>query len=317
VNRSAASLSSLVVVLALIASACTGGASPTPAATASPTEAATATEGPSPTPSPVVPTSLITPGTVVDCVDIEYPPMEYFPSADVTDPAQAIGFDVDSAKAVVQGWGLQIQIRNTAFQSLVPDSQNGRCDIVWTALFVNKTRLDAGLDAVPYFTTGHEVLVAAGNPGNIKTLLDLCGKKVSIQSGGLVEEEIAKASTACTDGGKPAIEIQPYATVAEEMQTIVQGRVDAVWETDTQVGDFMGKNPGKYEIAIVVSRDAAYGVYFRKGHDDIANALIASFKAMKADGSWASIATKYGQDPTLLAPACPDDTASLGCHSPQ
>jgi ABC-type amino acid transport substrate-binding protein len=65
----------------------------------------------------------------------------------------------------------------------------------------------------------------------------------------------------------------------------------------------------------VVSRDDAYGVYFQKGHSDIADALIAAFAAMKGDGSWASIATKYGQDPSLLAPACPHDTATMGCHA--
>jgi polar amino acid transport system substrate-binding protein len=265
-----------------------------------------------------VPTSLITPGTVVDCVDIEYAPMEMFPSADVTDPAQAIGFDVDSAKAVVKHWGLQITIRNTAFGSLVGDTKNGKCDIMWTALFVSSKRLtEGGLDAVPYLTTGHEVLVPTGNPGNLKTLDDLCGKKVSIQSGGLVEDLINAQSKKCTDGGKPAIAIQGYATVAEEMQQIVQGRVDAVWETDTQIGDFIGKNPGKFDIAFVVSRDAAYGVYFAKGHSDVASALVDAFKALKADGSWATIATKYGQDPTLLAPACPDGTGSQGCTAAQ
>jgi polar amino acid transport system substrate-binding protein len=305
-------LTAVIAAAMLLVVACTGGASPSAGGSATPGATQAATQ--SAAASPVVPTSLNTAGKVVDCVDIEYPPMEMFPSADVTDPAQAIGFDVDSAKAVAQRWGLQLEVRNTAFQSLVPDLENGRCDIMWTALFVNDTRLGK-LDAVPYLTTGHEVLVAAGNPKGIKTLDDLCGKKVSIQSGGLVEEEIAKASTACTTGGKPAIEIQPYATVAEEMQQIVQGRVDAVWETDTQIGDFMGKNPGKYEVAIVVSQDAAYGVYFRKNHTDIADALIDAFKALKADGSWAAIATKYGQDPALLAPACPGTTATLGCHS--
>ena len=321
-NRSAATASSLAMVLALIASACTGGATPTPPPTATPN--ALPTIGPSPTASPVVPTSLTTAGTVVDCVDIEYPPMEMFPSADETDPAKAIGFDVDSAKAVVNHWGLQIQIRNTAFGSLVGDTANGRCDFMWTALFVNKTRLTEGnLDAVPYLTTGHEVLVPAGNPQNIKTLDDLCGKKVSIQSTGLVEELINAQSQACQAGGKPAIDIQPYATVAEEMQQFVQGRVAAVWETDTQVGDFMGKNPGKYEIAFVVSRTAAYGVYFQKNKPDLTAALIDAFKALKTDGSWAAIATTYGQDPTLLAPACPldsktnEDTATLGCHTAQ
>src|SRR5437870_3628562 len=32
------------------------------------------------------PTSLIKASTLTDCVDIEYPPMEYFPSTSVTDP---------------------------------------------------------------------------------------------------------------------------------------------------------------------------------------------------------------------------------------
>ncbi len=310
-KRTAGLISTLAVGMSVIVAACTGGASPTPAATATPITEPTATA--SPTVAAVVPTSLITAGTVVDCVDIEYPPMEYFPSADVTDPAQAIGFDVDSAKAVVQRWGLQIEVRNTAFDALIPDLQAGRCDIVWTALFVNATRLEVA-EAVPYLATGHVVMVGAGNPKAIKTLDDLCGKSVSIQAAGLVEEKINTQSKACTDGGKPAIDIQAYPTVAEEFQQIVTGRVDAVWETDTAIADWMVKNPDKYEVAIVVSRDQAYGVYFQKNKADLAAALVDAFKALKADGTWDAIATQYAQDPAALAPVCPEDTATAGCH---
>jgi len=311
VKRTAWLRSSVAIGASLIVAACAGGPSPTPAATPTPTPAPTETA--IPTPVIAAPTSLITAGTVVDCVDIEYPPMEYFPSADVTDPAQAIGFDVDSAKAVVQRWGLQIEIRNTAFDALIPDLQSSRCDIVWTALFVNATRLEVA-EAVPYLATGHVVMVPAGNPDGIKTLDDLCGKSVSIQAGGLVEEEIGKASTACTTAGKPAIDIQGYPTVAEELQQIVGGRVDAVWETDTAVADFMVKNPNQYEVAFVVSRDDAYGVYFQKNKPDLAAALVDAFKALKADGTWATIATQYAQDPAALAPPCPGATATAGCH---
>src|SRR3972149_4607726 len=105
VKRTAWLRSSVAIGASLIVAACAGGPSPTPAATPTPTPAPTETA--IPTPVIAAPTSLITAGTVVDCVDIEYPPMEYFPSADVTDPAQAIGFDVDSAKAVGLGWGVQ------------------------------------------------------------------------------------------------------------------------------------------------------------------------------------------------------------------
>ena len=51
------------------------------------------------------PTTLITPGTITDCVDIEYKPMEYFPTSDVTDENQAVGFDVDGARAVAAALG--------------------------------------------------------------------------------------------------------------------------------------------------------------------------------------------------------------------
>jgi polar amino acid transport system substrate-binding protein len=170
---------------------------------------------------------------------------------------------------------------------------------------------------VPYLATGHVVMVVAGNPKAIKTLDDLCGKTVSIQSGGLVEDEINAQSKACTDAGKPAISIQGYQTVAEEFQQIVGGRVDAVWETDTAVADFMLKNPGKYEIAFVVSRDDAYGVYFQKGKADVGAALVDALKAIKGDGSWATIATKYSQDPAALAPPCPHDTGTMGCQGVQ
>ena len=85
--RSVALGASLVVVLTGSAFAQSPSV-PAPAASGGPAASLT------------TPTALLTPGILVDCVDIEYPPMEYFPSADVTDPAQSVGFDVDAARAV-------------------------------------------------------------------------------------------------------------------------------------------------------------------------------------------------------------------------
>ena len=245
------------------------------------------------------PTSLIEAGKLIDCVDIEYPPMEYFPSTDVTDPAQAIGFDVDAARAVAELLGLELEIRNTAFDALIPDLQAGRCDIVWTALYVNETRLEVA-DAVPYMATGQVVMVKTGNPPGIESETDLCGKSVSIQSGGLVEERIDAASTACTDAGQPAINKQGYETVAEEFQQIVLGRVDAVWETDTAVSNWLLEHPGEYEVAYALPRDDNYGIYYGKGKTNLGTALQAALDALNADGTLAGIAEEYEMDPAIL-----------------
>ena len=282
---------------AVLLAACSQGGAGSPSQAASNAPASVA-----PSESAVAippPTSLITAGQLVDCVDIEYPPLEYFPTADVTDPNAAIGFDVDAAKAAAAKLGLQITIRNTGFDALIPDLTNGRCDIVWSGLFISDERL-AVADATPYMKTGHVVMVPTGNPDAIHTAMDLCGKTISIQTGGLVETVSAEASTACTDAGKEAIDIQGYAKVADEFQQIVLGRVDAIWETQEAVADWMTRNPDAYEVAFVASQDKTYGIYYQKGKADIGEAFAAALRALKDDGTLATIATDYNLDPGTL-----------------
>ena len=295
-----------IAAIVLLVAACGpsgGGATTAPATTGPATAGAptTAAETAAPATSEAItpPTSLIKAGALSDCVDIEYPPMEYFPSADVTDASQAIGFDVDAAKAVADTLGLAFEIKNTGFDALIPDLQAGRCDIVWSALYVNETRLEVA-DAVPYMATGQVVMVKAGNAPAIKAETDLCGKAVSIQLAGLVEERIRKASENCTAGGGQAINIQGYDTVAEEFQQIVLGRVDAVWETDTAVSNWLLEHPNEYEVAYALPRDDNYGIYYGKGKADLGTALQAALDALKADGTLAAIATQYAMDPAIL-----------------
>jgi len=296
-------LLSLVAAVGVIASACTGGggASASPSAappSAAPSTAPSAPASVAPSASPIAaPTSLLKAGELSNCVDVEYSPMEFFDPTDATKP---IGFDVESYQAVVAKLGLKENIVNTGFDGLIPALTAGRCDIVWTALYINDTRLKVA-DAVPYFKTSQVVMVPAGNPKGIKSEADLCGKSVSIQGGGLVQERINAASKKCTDGGAAAIKIQAYPKVADEYQQIVIGRVDAVWEIDTSVADFQLKNPGKYDVAYSIPGDDKYGIYFGKGKADVGTALTAALKALKDDGTLAGIATKYHLDPANLS----------------
>jgi polar amino acid transport system substrate-binding protein len=295
VDRSSLSLRSVALGASLVAVLAGGAAAQSPSA-----PAASPVVVPSfgPIAGLTAPTTLITPGTITDCVDIEYKPMEYFPTSDVTDENQAIGFDVDGARAVAAALGLQLAIKNTAFDSLIPDLGAGRCDIVWTALYISDKRLEVG-DAVPYLATGQQIMVPAGNPKGIKSLDDLCGLTVSIQSGGVVEARLDTQSTACTAAGKAAIVKQGYPKVADEYQQIVLGRVDAIWETDTAIKEWMTQYPGLYEVAYSLPKDV-YGIYFTKGAADLGASLTAAITALNANGTLPALAAKYGIDPATL-----------------
>jgi polar amino acid transport system substrate-binding protein len=293
-----------LLLCAGLAAGCSGSGAPAtqssaPAASASASSAASASASASVEASPssiAAPTSLIKAGELSNCVDIEYSPMEFF---DPKAPTTPIGFDVESYQAVVKKLGLTEKIVNTGFDGLIPALVAKRCDIVWTALYINDTRTKQA-DAVPYFKSSHQVMVPTGNPKGIKSETDLCGKTISIQSGGLVAEASKAASDKCKAAGQPEIKVQGYAKVADELQQIVIGRVDAVWETDTAVADFRLKNPGKYDIAFTVPGNFTYGIYFGKGKTDLGTALSATLKALKDDGTLASIATKYNLDPANL-----------------
>jgi polar amino acid transport system substrate-binding protein len=288
--------------IAMFVAACAGGggASTAPSAGASTAPESAAAGSAAPTEVAIAaPTSLITAGKLTDCVDIEYPPMEYFASTDETDPNKATGWDVDAARAVATKLGLTLEVVNSGFDSLIPDLANARCDIVWSALYVSDERLQKA-DAVPYMATGHAVMVPKDNPKGIKTVDDLCGKTISIQTGGVVETASNKASDDCVAAGKAAITIQGYPKVADEFQQIVLGRVDAVWETDTAVLNYMFSNPDKYAMGFAFPRDKNYGVYYQKGKTDVGTALTAAIAALKADGTLAALATTYNIDPAVL-----------------
>jgi polar amino acid transport system substrate-binding protein len=290
-RRSAVTRFVIMAVVLVIAGCQSGGggsAAPTSAGSAGASEV-----------SVQAPTSLIKADTVTDCVDIEYPPMEFFSSTAVTDPNQATGFDVEAARAVAKAWGLKIEIRNVSFDGLIPDLTAGRCDIVWTALFVSQKRL-AVADAVPYMATGWVIMVPSGNPKNIKSPDDLCGKTISIQTGGLVEQQSAAQNKKCVDAGKEAIKIQGYPKVADELQQIVVGRVDAVWETDSAVSDFLLKHPNQYEVGYTFPKTDAYGVYLQKNKPDLKTAIADALKALKAAGTLTSLCQKYQIDPVVL-----------------
>jgi ABC-type amino acid transport substrate-binding protein len=76
--------------------------------------------------------------------------------------------------------------------------------------------------------------------------------------------------------------------------------VDAVWETDTAVSDWMLKYPGKYEVGYAAPKTDSYGVYFQKNKPDMQTALSAALKALKGDGTLSNLAKKYQMDPVVL-----------------
>ena len=217
--------------LFLVGACSSGGgasASPSTAATAVPTVAPSVPAA-SVTPSAaaiVVPDAIKTAGKLVWCVDISYPPEEFY-KPDGTTPQ---GSDVDIANEVAKRFGVTAEIDNTGFSGIIPALLAKKCDLIVSGM--NDTPERAKQVAfVDYLKVGQGLLVPAGNPKAITKLDDLSGKSVAVQLGTTNKDALDATNVTLTAAGKPKIDIQTFEQDTDAFQQLSLGRVDAYWVT--------------------------------------------------------------------------------------
>ena len=228
---------------------------------------------------------LVTKGTLTNCIDVEYPPMEYFSNA---------------SAAIAKELGLKIKQLNTAFDGLIPALTAGRCDMVWTALYLSNKRL-AVADGVAYLETGPGVVVAKGNPKKITDLsFSLCGTRIAVQGASANEGLVKEQDKICKDTGKGAIAISSYPKVAETVAALLNGKVDGIVETDVACGDIVNKSAKKLEVAKgFFLGDVSFAAYMQKG-SNLTPAVKKAVEKLISNGTLAKIAKKYNLDPEKL-----------------
>jgi polar amino acid transport system substrate-binding protein len=159
-------------------------------------------------------------GSFLVCVDVGFPPMEYYAKVGSTTPT---GFDVDLAKAVAKGWGIKVKFVPTAFTGLLPALSSKKCDLIWSGIFVTPERTKQ-FPAVPYMKSRRALLVKAGNPENITSPQSLSGKTVSTEAGTKYVDALKLLDKQLKAKGKPGITIQTYPKATDASAAVLTGR---------------------------------------------------------------------------------------------
>ena len=267
----------ILVLLTMLLAAC-GGTTSTSVPTPNPA-----------TPTIAPPTDLITSGTLTVGSDTTYPPQE---SIDPT-TGKAIGFDVDLITAVAQRMGLKADVVTTKFDTIIDDLAARRFDVVISAVTITPDR-QKKVDFVPYFSAGESLLVQTGNPLNLKSTADLCGKNVGVQTGTIEQDDLKTASAACVKAGKPAINVTILQDQTAVVQLLASHRVVATYQ-DSPVTDYYNKlNPGQFTVGGSVVNAAPEGIVVRKGDPTMFNAIQTAFNQLKANGTYHSLILKWG-----------------------
>ncbi|BCW44855.1 transporter substrate-binding domain-containing protein [Arthrobacter sp. StoSoilB5] len=222
--------------------------------------------------------------------------MDYYENGSSGD---VIGFDADVSRALAKRWGLEAKFAVSAFDGLLPGLQGKRCDVMLSGLYINETRL-ATFDAAAVTKTGPMIVTTTAKQNDFTKPTDLCGLSVTAQASSANAGKVKSLATDCAALGKPAPKLLEYPKVSESVLSVLNGRADALVETDVDAAYIASQNEGKL-VAVRggYPQDIKTGMYTRKG-DTLTAPAAEGIKALRADGTLAKIAEQYKLDKSMV-----------------
>jgi polar amino acid transport system substrate-binding protein len=238
-----------------------------------------------------VPEAIKSSGKLVVGVNIPYTPNEF-----KDESGKIVGFDVDLMNAIAATLGLQAEYRESDFAKIIPSIQGGTYNVGMSSFTDTKER-EKSVDFVTYFSAG---ILWAQRPDNPVDPNNACGKKVAVQATTTEEtDELPAKSKACTEAGKPPIEIVPFDGQDAATNAVVLGQADAM-SADSPVTLYAIKQSnGKLEAAGEIVDAAPYGWPVQKG-SPLAQSLKQALEHLIETGTYKQIATNWGVEQGMI-----------------
>ena len=219
-----------------------------------------------------------------------------FPPYGFKDGSEYKGFDLDLAREVCarRGWTFVANPINWDAKDM--ELNSGAIDCIWNG-FTMQGREDGYTWTVPYVDNSQVVLVKAGSP--IKTLADLAGKIVGVQTDTPVQKALSKDGEKKELGAtfKSLVVMPNYNQAVNELN---MGGVEAVAMDVGVAKRKMADLPGKFEMLDEIVMTETYGIGFKKGNVALRDEVEETLKEVFADGTGLKIAEKYGIEPAAL-----------------
>ena len=198
-----------------------------------------------------VPADVKSTGELSIAADATYPPMEFFGK---DDNQTVIGADADISKALGQIMGLEANVQNVPFDSIIPGLAANKYDLGISSFTDTKER-EATVDFVTYAQAGSSFYSSADADVEVSSLEDLCGHSVALEKG-TTQQEDAEAQAKKCDVDVQVLPDQNAANLAISSGRAELGMADSpvaayiVEQSDGKfvLGDAYGVEP--YGIAI-------------------------------------------------------------------
>jgi len=218
-------------------------------------------------------------GVLTVGTNAEFPPFEF-----VDDNGEADGFDIALIKAIGEKLGVEVEVENMEFASLVSSIGN-KIDVAIAGMTVTDERKESVDFSNSYYEAVQYVILPEGS--EIATADDLKGKTIGVQlgtTGDFIATDIENS------------EVSGYNKAVDAVNDLVNGRVDCVIIDKNPALVFEEKFAGQ-----VVAVDGAqfgfeteeYAIAIPKGDTALVEQVNAALEEIKADGTFDELVNTY------------------------
>ena len=224
-------------------------------------------------------------GVLSMATEATFPPYEYY------DGDAIVGIDVEIAQAIADKLGLELQVTDIAFDSIIPGVQSGKYDLGLAGMTVTDERLEQVNFSDSYATGVQVVIVKEG--GKVTSVDDLfadgASNVIGTQTG---TTGFLYATWDIQDAGLG--EVKSFAKTTDAVEALKTGQVDCVILDNEPAKALVAANEGA-GLSILDTEYAVedYAAAISKDNTALLEAINGALKELIADGTVQSILDKY------------------------
>ena len=222
-------------------------------------------------------------GKLIMATNAAFPPYEYIEGNEI------VGIDAEIAGAIAEKLGLELQIDDMEFDSIIESVKGGKADMGLAGMTVTEERKEV-VNFTASYATGVQVVIVTEDSA-ITSVDDLFAEGASHIIG---VQRNTTGDLYCTwdleDAGLATID--RYSKGADAVQALLTGKVDCVVIDNEPAKAFVEANEGLVilETAYAVEE---YAAAMNKDNTELYEAVNAALEELIADGTVKAIVEKY------------------------
>lgn len=216
-------------------------------------------------------------GKLIMVTNAEFPPYEYH------DGGEIVGIDAEIAQAIADELGLELEIEDIAFDSIIPELTSGKADFAMAGMTVDETRAKSVDFSNTYAKASQKIIVTEDS--EIASPDDLKGKIVGVQQG-------TTGDIYVTDLEADGTTTERFNKGFEAVQALSQGKIDAVVIDEQPAQVFVEQTEG-LKVLDEAFTEEEYAAAVNKGNTALLDAINGALADLEESGKLDEIVAKY------------------------